>query len=203
MKEEKSLFNKIATIYNLFFNRQVKSYRRYFDAVKSEDLDLSTYQSVIDIGCGTGALCKVLHEHGLKVTGLDPAEAMLKLAEKRMGRPSLNKPNIDFVFGNVLKGLPFEDNHFDIAITSYVAHGLMLDERQVLYKEMQRVAKHMAVFIDYNDRRSLLTDVAEWLEGGDYFAYIKNNKEELMKQFGNLKVVNTGKHGAIYICKIN
>jgi len=48
----------------------------------------------------------------------------------------------------------------------------------------------------------LITDIAEWLEGGDYFRFIENIKDELMDQFGNLKVINTGKHSAMYICRI-
>ncbi|MGR6835931.1 class I SAM-dependent methyltransferase [Syntrophomonas erecta] len=51
-----------------------------------EDLDFSTYQSIIDIGCGTGALCNVLKEYGLDVTGLDPAEAVLAIAQKKVGK---------------------------------------------------------------------------------------------------------------------
>lgn len=202
MKKPPSLFDRIATIYSLFFNHQLISYRKNFDAVKTE-LDLSNYQSVLDIGCGTGALCKVLQESGLKATGFDSAEAMLKIAAKKVGKPKLNEPLIDFVSGNVLNGLPFKDNHFDLVITSYVAHGLMPVERQILYKEMKRVAKHTAIFIDYNERRSLISDVAEWLEGGDYFAFIRTNKEELLKAFGNLSVINTGKQSAMYICKID
>lgn len=61
-------FNRIATIYSLFFNRQVRTYRCVLENAKAE-FDFSTYQSVIDIGCGTGALCKVLQEYGLNVTG--------------------------------------------------------------------------------------------------------------------------------------
>lgn len=202
MKKPPSLFDRIAAIYSLFFNHQLISYRKNFDAVKTE-LDLSNYQSVLDIGCGTGALCKVLQESGLKATGFDSAEAMLKIAAKKVGKPKLNEPLIDFVSGNVLNGLPFKDNHFDLVITSYVAHGLMPVERQILYKEMKRVAKHTAIFIDYNERRSLISDVAEWLEGGDYFAFIRTNKEELLKAFGNLSVINTGKQSAMYICKID
>ncbi|MGI6405770.1 MAG: hypothetical protein ACOX2E_04745 [Syntrophaceticus sp.] len=78
----------------------------------------------------------------------------------------------------------------------------MPEERHTLYSEMQRVAKHTAVLFDHNEHRSLITDIAEWLEGGDYFCFIENIRDELKSQFGNLKVINTGKHSALYICKI-
>lgn len=199
MGEKALVFNKIAAAYGLFFTWQVRKYRYIFDHAK-EELDFSTDQSIIDIGCGTGALCKVLREHSMSVTGLEPAEAMLAIARKKVGKTESN--DIQFIHGNVLNGLPFQDKSFDLAISSYVAHGLMPEERLTLYNEMKRVAKYTAVLFDYNERRSLIIDIAERLEGGDYFRFIENIKDELMDQFGNLKVINTGKHSAMYICKI-
>ena len=196
------VFNKIATVYGLFFNWQVGNYRYILNNVKDE-LEFSTYQSVIDIGCGTGALCKVFQEYGLEVTGLDPAEAMLAIATKKAGKIEPNEPFIRFIRGDALNGLPFRKRSFDLAITSYVAHGLMPKERLILYNEMKRVARHIVVLLDYNEHRSLISDIAEWLEGGDYFNFIGNIRDELMQQFGNLKVINTGKRSAMYICKID
>ena len=201
MREKTCLFNRIAYVYGLFFNWQVRNYRHIFANAKKE-LDISTYHSVIDIGCGTGALCKVLQEYGPEVTGLDPAEAMLAIAKKKAGKTEPNETSIRFIHGNVLNGLPFRDKSFDLAISSYVAHGLMPEERLLLYHEMKRVARHTAVLLDYNEHRSLITDIAEWLEGGDYFSFIGSVMDELMKHFGNLKVINTGKRSAMYICKI-
>lgn len=195
------LFNRIANIYGLFYNLQVKNYRRILSNVKSE-FDISLYQSAIDIGCGTGALCKALQEHGLAMTGLDPAEAMLAIAAKKTRKPKPFEPAIQFVQGDVLEGLPFNNQSFDIAITSYVAHGLMPLVRMSLYQEMKRVARHTAIFIDYNEQRSLLTDIIEWLEGGDYFNFIRSVKVELSENFGGLRVIRTGPRSAMYICNI-
>jgi hypothetical protein len=41
----------------------------------------------------------------------------------------------------------------------------------------------------------------EWLEGGDYFNFIRSNKDELINQFGNLEVIAISQHAALYICK--
>src|SRR5579862_1851 len=40
---------------------------------------------VLDLGCGTGTLCCALAERGHRVTGVDPAAAMLAIAEKKPG----------------------------------------------------------------------------------------------------------------------
>lgn len=202
MRGKSFAFNRIATIYSLFFNRQVRTYRCVLENAKAE-FDFSTYQSVIDIGCGTGALCKVLQEYGLTVTGLDPAVAMLAIAKKKVEKIALKEPRIRFICGDVLNGLPYRDESFDVAIASYVAHGLKPKERLILYKEMKRVARHTAVLFDYNEHRSMITNIVEWLEGGDYFGFIRQKKDELLKEFGNLKVINTGVHSAMYICKID
>src|SRR5579864_5337825 len=39
--------------------------------------------SVLDLGCGTGTLCCVLAERGHRVTGVDPAAAMLAVARRK------------------------------------------------------------------------------------------------------------------------
>ncbi len=200
MSKKELLFNKIAAIYGLFFNYQVKSYRRVLLNAKME-LDFSAHHSIIDIGCGTGALCKVLKKHGMNVTGLDPAEDMLAVARKKVGKTKPDQEDIKFLHGNVLTGLPFQDKSFDLAISSYVAHGLMPEERQSLYDEMKRIAKYAAILHDYNERRSLIIDITERLEGGGYFSFIENIQDELTNKFGNVKVVNTGRHSALYICK--
>ena len=45
-------------------------------------IDLKNARSVLDLGCGNGALSKVLAEKGLIVTGMDASEDMLAVARK-------------------------------------------------------------------------------------------------------------------------
>lgn len=195
------LFNRIAPVYGLYFNQQVRQYGGIFDSVRNE-FDLHDYPSVVDIGCGTGALCQVLQQYCPQVTGLDPAEAMLAIAIKKAGKKQPNRPGIRFIRGDVLEGLPFPDKSFDLAISSYVAHGFLPQQRRRLYEEMSRVARQAAVLFDYNEQRSWATDIVEWLEGGDYFNFITAVRDELLTQFGDLRVIETGPRAALYICRI-
>lgn len=204
MSEKKAsvLFNAIAPFYGLFYKSQKKNFAKIINRARKE-FDLLGFETIIDIGCGTGALCSVLREKGLQVTGVDPAEKMLKIAK--------NKPEnkkINFIQGNVLEKLPFVDNHFEIAITSYVAHGLKQEQRKKMYAEMGRIAKKWVVIYDYNDQRFIGTSIIEWLEGGDYFHFIhhaepemKNCMTELKPCFSQVKVVNVGVRANWYICK--
>lgn len=196
-----SLFNKIAPIYNLFYPMQKRNFRRIIKNAQQE-LDLSAYTSILDVGCGTGALCSVLHEQGLQVTGLDPAGRMLQFAKQRP-----ENKDISFLQGNALERLPFEDKSFDVCIASYVAHGMPHEDRRRMYSQMGRVAKKLVIIYDYNASRSLLTTAIEWLERGDYFRFIKEAKKEMencmtdMKAcFSSVRVINVDTRAAWYIC---
>ncbi|MDG2835092.1 hypothetical protein P7M40_24720, partial [Vibrio parahaemolyticus] len=92
-------------------------------------------------------------------------------------------------------------------IASYVAHGLQKNERKKLYAEMSRVTKSKVIIYDYNQRRSSLTTIIEWLERGDYFQFIKEAEHEMkncvfeMKEcFSEVKVVDVDYKAAWYIC---
>lgn len=187
------LFNLIAPIYSLFYNFQVKYYDESLSKVKSE-IDLSQYKTILDIGCGTGALCYVLYKNGLKVIGVDAAE---KMVEK--SRENLKGTNIKILKVDPNQDLPFEDNSFDIVISSYVAHGLKPERRIELYKEASRVAKEKVIFHDYNENRALLTTIIEWLERGDYFNFIKMAETEMKENFKTVKVIDIYKRAAWYI----
>lgn len=196
------LFNLIAPIYGKFFNWQTKQFSLTITKLKPE-LDLSLFDSIVDIGCGTGAFCAALSRAGLQVTGVDPAEKMLAIARKRV-----NHPSVQFLQGNVLDGLPMKDNTFDVAVASYVAHGLQPDERKKMYREMARIARHYVVIHDYNQKRSPIVTFVEWLEGGDYFHFIRHAEpemkkcvDEMMTCFSEVRVVHAGKRANWYIGK--
>lgn len=195
------LFNSIAPFYGLFYKVQKKHYTKIIENMGSK-LDLTTFKTALDVGCGTGALCSVLNEIGLEVTGVDPAEKMLNIA-----RSKPENKTIRFIEANAIEGLPFDRNTFDIALASYVAHGLQPDERKQMYAEMSRVTGLKVIIYDYNEKRSLPITIAEWLEGGDYFHFIRNAKAEmenceceLRQCFSNIEMVNVSPQAAWYIC---
>jgi len=187
------LFNKIAPVYGMFFNYQVKNYRRVLDKAES-NIYIPEHSSFLDIGCGTSALSCALYERGYSVTGVDAASKMIQQAKERNTRNKIN-----FIVGDVLNGLVFNSKSFDIAISSYVAHGMNKVDRKKLYHEASRLAKTMIVFHDYNKKRALVTDMAEWLEGGDYFNFIKIVESELTEFFGRIQVLNVSKSSAWYV----
>ncbi len=195
------LFNTISPLYGLFFNRQRQRFAKIIRDSAGR-LDLTDFTSILDVGCGTGALCSVLDDLGLDVTGIEPADKMLAVAKAR----NKDRP-VRLLKGNVLASLPFEDKSFDCSIASYVAHGLIPDERKRMFREMGRVSRKRVIIHDYNRNRSPLISLVEWLERGDYFNFIrqaekemKNCVTELSECFSKVEVIDVDVRAAWYIC---
>jgi len=188
------LFDRIAPIYGLFYYYQKRHYNAVLDEVQNE-LDFSTYKSIIDVGCGTGALCSVFNQRGFEVTGIDPAQKMLNIAMNKQ-----ENKEVEFIYASALERLPFEDNSFDVSVASYVVHGLKGYERKIIYAEMSRITKQLVIIYDYNETRSVLTNIIEWLEGGDYFNFIRKAKSEIKESFRDIHVIDVGLRAAWYVC---
>jgi len=191
------IFDLIAPAYGLFYGYQKRHFKEVLGVVQNE-LDLSTYSNIIDIGCGTGAFCSVLHQRGFVVTGTDNSQKMLHIAAGKQENKA-----IDFVHASVLERLPFEDKSFDVSFASHVAHGLKAEERKIMYKEMSRITKRLVIIHDYNEKRKILTDIAEWFEGGDYFNFIKKARSELENSFYNVSEIKIDPQASWYICKLS
>lgn len=201
VKKSTRLFNKIAPVYRWFYKGQKARFREVINRASGE-LELISFHTILDVGCGTGALCSVLNDLGMQVTGVDPAERMLSV-----GRNKAENRNVNFLSADVTAGLPFPDNSFDITITSFVAHGMKKAERRLMYEEMSRLAKEYVVIHDYNANRSLLTTIIEWAEGGDYFRFIREAENEmnacvteLKSCFSEVRVIDVDTRAAWYIC---
>ena len=194
-KKQKSLFDFIAPFYGLYFKHQKKYYQNILRD-RSGVLNSQLYQSVLDLGCGTGALCATLADSGFNVTGVDSSAEMLRIARKKALDPA-----ISFVQTSITEPLPFPAKSFDVTISSYVAHGLNIADRKLLYAEMKRVTKEKVIFHEYNEKRKWTTDFVEWLEGGDYFYFIKNVQAELLANFQDVQVVVIDEQAVWYICK--
>jgi ubiquinone/menaquinone biosynthesis C-methylase UbiE len=192
-KRRSHVFQSIAPIYGLFYSYQTKYYTKVLEKVKNE-INLSAYTNIIDIGCGTGALCAVLNQKGLRVTGVDLVQKMLDIAGKKQGNTE-----VEFIQANVLKKIPFEDKSFDLSISSYVAHGLNAEERRAMYEEMSRVTKYWVIIHDYNEKKRPLTSILESLEGGDYFNFMKKARLEMKEYFLYPREIDCGSWAVWYI----
>ncbi len=99
-------------------------------AVKSIDKN----DKILDIGVGTGNLSKRFIETGYNnIIGLDQSREMLNVAKDKF-------PNLKLRLGEFLK-IPFENDVFDVIVSTYAFHHLNDEEKSVAILEMLRVLK--------------------------------------------------------------
>ncbi len=93
-------------------------YRR----IVREALDVRPDASVLDVGCGPGALPVLLGAAAprLKLTGLDLSPDMIALGRRR-AREAGVEARVTFRVGDVAR-LPFADAHFDLVLSSLSRH---------------------------------------------------------------------------------
>ena len=89
-------------------------------------------ESVLDIGCGTGACLAAFLEMGLQVTGLDPSTYMLDLALKKIGHRTE-------LYRGYAEDLPFDDNSFNYVCLFTTLE--FVEDPQKALAEAFRVAK--------------------------------------------------------------
>jgi ubiquinone/menaquinone biosynthesis C-methylase UbiE len=97
-------------------------------------------ESVLDVGCGTGALAMAAKDRvgpGGQVCGLDPSPEMVARARRKAARAG-----VEVRFETVgVEALPFPDNTFDAVLSSLMLHHLAEEGRRQGIGEVARVLK--------------------------------------------------------------
>lgn len=88
-------------------------------------------KNVLDVGCGEGRFCRMLRQHGLNVTGIDPTHRLIAAARAR---------DVDGTYLEAsAEKLPFHDESFDLVV-SYLTL-IDIPDAQAAIHEMARVLK--------------------------------------------------------------
>jgi SAM-dependent methyltransferase len=127
-----SHFDHIAGVYDASLPAHVVEH--YVRKRAAFVLEICPPGSVLDVGCGTGALAQRLIGLGYRVTGVDPSEGMLDVMRAR-------RPEVRAVRASGTD-LPFEPDSFDLVLSVATMHHIADAEavRQTL-AEMTRVTK--------------------------------------------------------------
>jgi ubiquinone/menaquinone biosynthesis C-methylase UbiE len=88
--------------------------------------------SILDVGCGTGALLALAHANGLECFGIDTSLGMLGQAKRKMPRVNLHKASF--------YAIPYADKSFDYVVETNAVSGVGIDARRVV-SEMVRVCR--------------------------------------------------------------
>ena len=103
-------------------------------------------QSLLDVGCGTGNYLSMFQKSRCTLTGIDPSDAALASARKKLGHPC------ELVRGNITE-LPFSDNEFDIVCAVFGPQ--TSDDPQKVLAEAVRVSRGR-VFVGFFSKYSLV-----------------------------------------------
>jgi len=138
---EKEYFEKIKK-----YETHDKHLRRWYKRVKG-------CKTLLDVGCGNGYLVQYLRERGIKALGLDFSE----FAGTTTGY---------FIQHDATNGLPFDDETFDVVISSDFFEHLPEDKIDFVRDEMLRVGKRVIALINYKkekiDNTHLTIKPKEW-----------------------------------------
>ncbi|MCW5823676.1 MAG: methyltransferase domain-containing protein [Cyanobacteria bacterium TGS_CYA1] len=116
----------------------------------------TTPKRILDLGCGTGLLCDAYAASGHKVTGVDPAEAMLDVARK--------KPHAKDIEWILSTAQDFKSSHlFDLIIMTGHAFQVLLTDRDVITVfKMMKEHLHPDGLIVFESRNPLYDWKKEW-----------------------------------------
>ena len=79
-------------------------------------------KSSMDLACGTGILCQILHEHGIDAAGMDFSEGMIEIARS-------HNPDISYDVADMIRYRP--EREFDLVTCTGDALNHILDIRDV------------------------------------------------------------------------
>ncbi len=109
--------------------------------VKTIVVELNQYQTVLDVGVGTGRFAKPLQDNGFAVFGVDIGHRMLKRAMEK---------GVDNLFLGDACFLPFRDYSFDATVCIHLLH--LITEWKMALEEICRVTREVMLSVVYTSK---------------------------------------------------
>lgn len=145
---------------------------------------------VLEIGVGTGNLAKRFLDKDYNIIGIDQSREMLNVAKEKY-------PRLKLRLGDFLN-IPYENNEFDVIVSTYAFHHLNTEEKGISIKEMLRVLKDDGRIVigdlmfeseaeKQNMMKTLTEDQIEEIED-EYYSNIDFLRDEFNKYNLGLKV---------------
>ena len=154
--------------------------RRKHGEVLRENLPLKGAR-VLDIGCGDGALVRLMTREGARVTGVECSTGQL---ERARGATPAGDEDYLFAFG---ESLPVSDGSVDIAVYFNALHHVPVAEQPQALAEAYRVLKGGGLLY-----------IQEPIAGGAYFELVRAIEEETFVRAKALEAIRTAVAEGLY-----
>lgn len=178
----KKHFNNQARIYDETNTAYYSKYPKISCKDVAERLRNTEYQSLLDIGCGTGYLIDMLHKQkNALYCGLDLSPEMLKISKQKL-------PASVYLTEGSADSLPYEDNSFDVVTCIQSFHHYPKPEKSM--SEAYRILKPGGLYIlsdtGYGGILKCFYNqfVLKVAKTGDYAVYSMMDIENLMTKSG-------------------
>ena len=129
------------------YSRTAENYDKFWDFYSAPSysktlarINLQEDSKVLDLGCGTGELLKILEDlfPSSELTGIDLTEEMLAIAKQKLS----NKVKL---FLGSAASLPFDSKSFDwVIMSNMIGH---LSDKKAVLKEAHRVLKNLGKIV--------------------------------------------------------
>lgn len=182
-EKSKQTFNKQALDYDTSI--QGEHARKLYKPI-IENLQGKKIHSILDLGCGTGALLEQIRELNLaeELSGIDISAEMLKIAKSRLGN------HATLILGDTEK-LPFQDNSFDAIICNDSFHHYPLPH--IVLEEVSRCLRENGILVIGDcwqpaGARQIMNLYMKHSNSGDVKIYSKKEMLQLLsKDFHNIE----------------
>lgn len=142
-ESNRAFYNRISKAYDFISDSNEHKAREAGEAA----LELKPGEQVLELGFGTGNsainLARMVGETG-RVCGIDISEGMLEVARPKIAAEGLDK-TVELQVADARK-LPYEDNRFDAAFTSFTLELFPPEDIPTVLAEVRRVLKPQGRF---------------------------------------------------------
>lgn len=112
---------------------QVIPYQKLLKDILNEVGEVS-HSRILDLGAGTGNLCKLLKSSTNTVVALDYSKEALEVCLKKVN-------DVNIIVQSILEPLPFEDNYFDIVVSNNTLYTINTSKQLFVIKEIERILR--------------------------------------------------------------
>jgi SAM-dependent methyltransferase len=152
-------------------------------------------KNALDVGCGEGRFCRMLEQHGVKSTGIDPTPALVAAARAR---------DVDaYYLRATAERLPFADETFDLVV-SYLSL-IDVPDIQTAIPEMARVLSPGGTLLiaNLNSFNTACADTG-WIKNvaGQLLYYPLDNylqERSMSIEYRNIRIINYHRPMSTYL----